>query len=409
MSNAVRTRPSIDQIRQQFPSLKDGFVFFENAGGSQVPYMVADAIRDYMLTSYVQLGAGYEASRKATATVSEAHRFITEFVNGTEKGQVVLGPSSTQLIYMLAECYQRLLVPGDEIIIAETAHEANAGPWQRLERYGFVIRTWRVDRESFGLSLDNLKTLLNERTKIVAFPQVSNLLGQIEDVKAFTEVVHQAGARVVVDGVAYAPHRAIDVADWDVDWYVYSTYKVFGPHMGALYGKREAFAELTGPNHFFIPKDDPYKFELGGASHEGCAGLLALKPYWQMLAGTDEDVNYGVIKAAFDVVTDLELPVQKTLLDYLSGHPRIRVIGTTDSDRDRVVTIGFVHETMKPVDIVAAVDKSGIGIRYGHMYAYRLCKALGINTEAGVVRVSGAHYNTVEEAEKLIGVFDSIF
>ena len=109
---------------------------------------------------------------------------------------------------------------------------------------------------------------------LVAFPHVSNLLGEIVDVAEVTSLAHQSGARVVVDGVAYAPHRAIDVASWKVDWYAYSAYKVYGPHMAVLWGRSDALAELTGPNHFFIPDDEvPYKFEIGGPSHEGCAGI----------------------------------------------------------------------------------------------------------------------------------------
>jgi cysteine desulfurase family protein (TIGR01976 family) len=407
VSPVASKAPSIEAIRARFPSLQSGFIYLENAGGSQVPREVADAMREYMLNNYVQLGAGYEISQRSTAVVAEAHLFINELMNG-KQGQTILGPSSTQLFYMLAECYSRALHPGDQIIIAETGHEANVGPWAKLSDRGFDVRVWRVDPQTRQCSIQGLQGLLCERTKIVAFPHVSNLLGEIVDVKQVTEIAHRAGARVVVDGVAYAPHRAIDVDDWDVDWYAYSTYKVFGPHMGALYGKQEAFEELTGPNHFFIPKDNPYKFQLGGASHEGCAGLLALKEYFAFLTGSEAYEGYNTVKGAFEVIELCELPVQKALIDYLRSKPEITIIGPEHGDSSRVCTVSFTHSKKTPIEIVAEVDRLKIGIRYGHMYAYRLCRTLGIDTQHGVVRVSAAHYNTVEEIKILCDVLESV-
>lgn len=398
--------PSLSEVRAHFPSLQGHVAYLENAGGSQVPKVVADAIHRYMTNTYVQLGAPYDVSRISTAVVDDAHAFINRFMNGEGFGKVILGPSTTQLVTMLAECYSRLLKPGDEIIICETAHEANAGPWARLERFGLVVKTWRLDPATGQCSLADLEALLTPSTKIVAFPHVSNLLGEVVDVAAITELVHRHGARVVVDGVAYAPHRAIDVAAWDVDYYVYSTYKVFGPHMAALYGREDALAELQGPNHDFLPNGDAYKFELGGANHEGCAGLLGLADYLSFLAGGGDGHSRSVIERAWDQAERFEMPIQEQLMDALNANPRVRIIGPTSAGRDRVCTVSFLHETLSPQEITARTDAAGIGIRYGHMYAYRLCKAMGIDPEPGVTRVSLAHYNSPDEIDALIRVMD---
>lgn len=398
--------PSLSDVRAQFPALQGNVAYLENAGGSQVPKVVADAIHRYMTNTYVQLGAPYDVSRASTAVVDDAHDFINRFMNGEGCGKVILGPSTTQLVTMLAECYSRLLKPGDEVIICETAHEANAGPWARLERFGMVVKTWRLDPATGQCSLADLEALLTPNTRIVAFPHVSNLLGEIVDIAAITELVHRNGARVVVDGVAYAPHRAIDVAAWDVDYYVYSTYKVYGPHMAALYGHEDALAELQGPNHDFLPNGDAYKFELGGANHEGCAGLLALADYLSFLAGGGDGRNRSVIERAWDQAERLEMPIQEQLMDALNANPRARVIGPTSAGRDRVCTVSFLHESLSPQEITARTDAAGIGIRYGHMYAYRLCKAMGIDPEPGVTRVSLAHYNSPDEIDALIRVMD---
>lgn len=397
--------PSRDAIRDWFPSLREDFAFLENAGGSQVPAVVADAIREYMLTSYVQLGAGYRHSRRATEVVDEAHAFMETFMNAEGVGKVVLGPSTTALTTLLAAAYGETIRPGDEVIIAETNHEANAGPWARLERFGAVVRIWKVDPATFQCPLSGLEELLSERTRIVALPHVSNLLGHVADVTAVCEAAHRVGARVVADGVAYAPHRAVDVAAWGVDWYVFSTYKVFGPHMAALFGRNEAFEDISGPNHFFIPRTSiPYAFELGGVSHEACAGLLALKPYLRFLAGRETD-DRQTVEGAFAAIEALEREPQERLLDFLRGRDGVRIVGPGDSETC-VGTVSFLSDRHPSDEVSSYADARGIGIRHGHMYAYRLCQALGIPPEPGVVRASLVHYNTPEEVDRLIEVLD---
>jgi len=397
------------RIRKQFPALEGTTVFLENAGGSQVPRVVADRVRDYMLSSYVQLGASYALSEASTRLVAEARDFVRVLMGGWN-GEVILGPSTSALLQMLADCYSRVLRPGQEVVVAESGHEANVGPWQRLERVGVVVRWWEVDRDGCTSPLAWLEQLLSEQTALVAFPHVSNLLGDIEDVRKITDLVHAAGARVVVDGVAYAPHRAMNVDGWGVDWYAYSAYKVYGPHMAALWGRRDALSELTGPNHFFIADDDvPYKFELGGVDHEGCAGLLGLRDYLALLADLTDGgaLDRSAVVRAFDVMTACELPCQAALITYLNARPDVRIVGPTEAGSSRVGTVSFVHSSRSSRAIAEAVDRSDIAIRHGHMYAYRLCQALGFDPEDGVVRVSLVHYNTPEEIARLIEVLDN--
>jgi len=403
ISDAERAR-----IRAQFPALAGDTVFLENAGGSQVPKVVADRIYDYMVSTYVQLGAGYGLSQQATGVVDEAHEFVRLFMNG-RNGEVILGPSTSALLQMLSNCYSKILTQKSTVVVAQTGHEANIGPWKHLARLGFELRWWEMDPKSHTCSMDRLEELLDDRVALLAFPHVSNLLGEIVDVAAITERAHEAGARVVVDGVAFAPHRAIDVEAWNVDWYAYSTYKVYGPHMGALWGRREALAELTGPNHFFIPNDEiPYKFELGGVNHEGCAALLGLRDYLAFLAGVSDSaaLEREDIEKSFALMTACELPLQARLIAYLESRNDVRIIGPKATGAERVGTISFVHESKSSAEITAVVDRSGIGIRHGHMYAYHLCEAAGFDPDDGVVRVSLVHYNTPDEIERLIAVLD---
>lgn len=412
-SETTAATVDIDTIRKQFPALQQETVFLENAGGSQVPAIVADAIRDYMLTTYVQLGAGYDISSICTDTVNRAHDFVNLLMGGSDTGKVILGASCTQLTMMIADCYAPILKPGDEIIISEEGHEANIGPWEKLGQRveGVTVKTWPVDPATGESKLDELAKLLNERTKLVAVPHVSNLRGEILDIKRITEMVHDAGARIVVDGVAYMPHRAPDVAAWDVDWYSYAVYKVYGPHMGGMYGKRDAIRELTGPNHFFIPDGAiPYKFEPGGVSHEGCAGLLAFGEYLNFLSSraADAEVDRQCVLDAYDVMTQCELPLQERFIEYLQSKPKVRIIGPNHAEPSRVGTISFIHESTKSADIAKAAHTANIGIRHGHMYAYRMCEAMGIDLIDGVARVSFVHYNTLDEIERLIAAIDPL-
>ena len=404
----------IARIRNHFPGLAGGTTLLENAGGSQVPESVANAIRDHLLHDYCQLGAGYPASDRATETVDLAHQFMDRYVNGEGIGHVVLGSSCTTLMHVLAGSVGRTLRPGDEIVVCEQGHEANIGCWLDLERLGATIRWWKVDPSSGSLDPEDLRKVLSDRTRIVAFPHASNLLGEIVDVPEVTRMVHDAGGRVVVDGVAFAPHRAIDVRRWNVDFYAWSTYKVYGPHMGALFGRSEAFAELQGPNHFFIADDDvPYKYELGGASHEGCAGLCALAGYLGELCGqtgtTAADCGTDTVQRAFDLMTALEAPVQARLMERLGRHSGVRVVGPISAEvQRRVATVSFLHARRNPIEIVAAAHAAGIGIRNGHMYAHRLTTAMGIDPDPGVVRISAVHYNTVQEIDLLMDALDPL-
>ena len=401
------TENDVRRFRAQFPALKGRTIFLENAGGSQVPAMVIDAVSRYMERGYVQLGAGYDQSRKSTELVGRAHDFVKQLMGG-EDGSVILGPSTSVLLRMLADCYTPKLKSGQEIVVARFGHEANIGPWLRLEAQGVEIRWWELDGVTMSSPIERLDSILTPKTALVAFPHVSNLLGEILDVASVTRLAHAVDARVVVDGVAYAPHRAMEVSDWGVDWYAFSTYKVYGPHMAALWGSNQALSEIRGPNHFFI-SDTPYRFELGGVCHEGCAGILGLSGYLSLLSGSsDSEMNREIIRGAYEVMAACELPLQAKLIEFLETIPGVRIVGPSHGASSRVGTISFVHDRMKSSAITAAVDRTEIAIRHGHMYAYRLCRSLGLEPEDGVVRVSLVHYNTEREIDRLIEVLAEV-
>ena len=421
--------PTIQQIRARFPALNRDTVYLDNAGGSQLPDVVIDAVREFLTTSFVSTGAAYPASVRSTETIRRAHEVVKYYLNaaspdggrvGQGIGEVILGPSSTALCHTLAHAFADAKSAGtlgdrNEIIIGTFGHEANIGPWMRLAHNGFVIREWPAELDTDGTPrplLATLKKLLSSKTLLVAFPQVSNLLGEIYDPKHITDICHAAGAQVMVDGVAYAPHHAPDVAAFGCDWYVYSTYKVFGPHMAALFGRREALENLTGPNHYFIPRNNlPAKWEVGGCSSEGCAMINALWPYACFMADaqqkTSSPLDSATFKHAFGNMAKLEDTLMHRIVSYLSSRPQLRIIGPTTVDERRVCIASFTHSRKSSSEIVKSMNAQGFGIRSGSFYSPRLCEQLSIDPVDGVIRISLAHYNSIEEIDALLLALDT--
>lgn len=383
-------------VRAEFPALASGFGYFDNAGGSQTLARVADRVRDYLLSTNVQLGASYEVSRASSERIAQASRGMAAYVNAAHPSEIVYGSSTTQLLANLALAMRSGISPGDEIVVSRAEHESNAGPWKRLAvATGAVLRWWPVDPDTLRLEPRGLEPLLGPRTRLVAFTHVSNLLGSIHDVAALTKLAHARGAKVVVDGVAYAPHRAIDVRAWDVDYYVFSLYKVYGPHMGALYGKRERLLELDAINHDFIERSElPYKLQPGNLNFELSHGAGGLFEYVEALGGK---------AVAFERIAAHEAALCAPLLSMLRETAAVRILGEPSADpARRVPTVSFTVKGRTPESIVRAVDRHRIGIRHGDFYARTLTEDLGVAGAGGVVRVSMVHYNTPEEVQRLM-------
>lgn len=406
----------IDFVRAQFPALSGEWVYMDNAGGSQTLKQVIARIGEYLTTSDVQLGATYDISQLGVKRVTEAARSIAELINAENESEVILGSSTSMLLRVLSLCLTETFKPGDEVIVTNCDHEANIGPWADMEKRGINVKVWNVNPETLDLHLEDLGPLMNEKTRLVALTHTSNILGTLNPIKDIASFVHERGAKICVDGVAHAPHRLVDVKELDVDFYAFSFYKVYGPHYAVLYGKKAHLLNMPGWNHFFIGQEDiPLKFQPGGINFELSYSLLGLCDYLTGVAKIHADGQppKGLKDAAalaFRCFAEHEETLSVKLIDYLNSKANVRIIGKKEADRDvRVPTISFMVDDMKSSSITEQVDKHKIGIRFGHFYAKRLIDDLGLAPRDGVVRVSMVHYNTVEEVEKLIRVFDNIF
>lgn len=405
---------NVAAIRDFFPGLSGDWTFFDNAGGSQIARPVLDRVNEYLLTSNVQHGASYDVSRLAGERLQEATSAVASMVNASGPDEIIMGPSSSMLARMLAESFGGTLEPGDEIIVSNGDHESNIGPWLGLEERGATIKFWNVREETAALHVVDLDALLSERTRLVAVTHVSNILGQINPIRAIAARVHDAGALLCVDGVAFAPHRRVDVRALDADFYFLSFYKLFGPHHAMLYGRREHLLRLPKTNFYFIDDEDiPYKFQPGNVNYELGYGTLGVLDYLRAAARAHDIDDAGdageMLRLIFDRFATHEQSLTHRFLEFLDSKKRVRVIGPGTADRvTRVSTVSFTVDGADSADIVRAVDRHRIGIRYGDFYSRRLVDALGLASSNGVVRVSMVHYNTRDEVDRLIEALDSL-
>ena len=409
-------RPTLDLdfVRGLFPGLDD-WAYFENAGGSMVPRMVLDRVHAHMTGSRVQPGTGaaYPASGRAQASHELAKQSMAEMLNASPE-EIIIGGSTTINIYVLAAALKPWFAPGDEIIVTNLDHESNSGAWRRLAEGGVVVREWSVNPDNCELEVEALDGLLNARTRLVCFTQCSNITGSVHDVADIVERIHAAGALACVDAVAHAPHARLDVKALDVDFYACSLYKLYGPHLALLYGKREHLLAAKGQNHFFKSEDDiPDKLTVGGPNHDLLAGLPGIIEYFDAVhahhfPGSNADLRER-LGDVFALFAAQEARLARPFGDFLTSKPNVRIIGRPTGDRTlRAPTFSFVVEGRDSLEIQSKMLDSKLAIGAGDFYAARLIDSLGLRAQNGVVRCSMVHYNTGAEVERLIAGLDAI-
>lgn len=394
-------------MRARFAALDGDWALLDNAGGSAPLSAVAARISDYLHRWPVQLGASYAPSAAAGERQAEARRALAGlFANGGGRppapGRVAIGASTTSLLSRLARSLAPTLAPGDEIVVTNADHEANIGAWLRLQDRGVRIRWWPIRPDSMRLELEDLDALLSERTRLICFTHASNLLGSTLDLGPLVARARAAGALTCVDGVAFAPHRALAFENWGVDWYAFSLYKVFGPHCALLCSSEQGAGLLGNLNHEWMdPAEPATRLEPGAWPYELAWGAAAVPEYLEALG-----VHHGA--PAFELIAAHERALTRRLLDWLTTRPGIRIIGAAEVGADRLPTVSFVAAGRCPAEIVQHADHARVGIRHGHFYAPRLVEALGLERASGVVRVSMAHYNTAAEVDGLIRALEPV-
>ncbi|HLK34493.1 MAG TPA: cysteine desulfurase-like protein [Terriglobales bacterium] len=406
----------VNWVREQFPALHtgDNFIFFDNGAGAQIPQVVLHAVEHHLVRHNVQRGGRYGRSQAVDAVLQTARQSVAEFLNARDAREVAFGMNATSFIRLVSLAIGEGLDGRREIVVTDLDHEANIATWIALQSRGANILWWKM-RPDGTLHTDDLRPLLGDRTRLVACAVASNALGSIVDVKEVARMAHAAGAEVFLDAVHYAPHGVTDVQDWDCDYLVCSGYKIFAPHMGFLWGKLELLQRLPTFREDFIPDAAPAKIEVGTYVYENVAGMDAAVGYLRELgrrtAPDSREVSpRAALVNSMEEIRRYERVMVGELLRRLAEIDNVTVYGIQDAKRleRRVPTVCFNVQGMAAAEVAEQCARYGIGVRDGNMYSPRLLRRIGVSPEAGAVRVSLAHYNTVEEIEKFISAMQAI-
>ncbi|MEM1412294.1 MAG: aminotransferase class V-fold PLP-dependent enzyme [Pseudomonadota bacterium] len=394
-------------VRGQFPAFSepslDGIVHLENAGGSYACGAVIERLNRFYRQTKLQPYYPAAPSLAGGAAMDEARTRWAGWL-GVGEDEVHFGPSTSQNTYVLAQALRRWLKPGDEVIVTNQDHETNIGALARLAEEGFVVHQWCVNPETGALEEADLETLLSDRTRVVAFTHCSNVVGTVNPVARWCEKIRAVGALSIVDGVSAAPHGTPWLPELGADVYLFSLYKVYGPHLGVMTLGRAWNERLPNQGHFFNAGKSTARFTPAGPDHAQIAAAAGVMDYFDALdrhhfPGADAAAG-GAPRRVHALLRGRETELLAPLLRRLGELPGARIIGSTRAV-DRAPTVSLQFEGHRAQHLCEALAAQGIGTGYGNFYAYRLMEALGIDPEIGVLRCSLVHYNTAQEVAAL--------
>src|SRR5262245_2537338 len=308
----------VETLRKQFPALEraGSFVFLDNAAGAQVPQIVLDAVNRHLIDRNVQRGGRYPHSVAVDASVAHARTSVAALLNARSPNEIAFGMNATSFIRLVSLAIAQVFDQRNEIVITDIDHEANIATWLALERFGARFTWWKM-RDDGRLHIEDLKPLLNDRTRLVAVTLCSNVLGSIVDVRAAADLAHAAGAEIFLDAVHYGPHGTIDVQAFDCDYLVCSGYKIFAPHMGFMWGRFELLKALPFFREDFMPDEPPFKIEAGTFVYENVAGMDAAVQYLadlgRSLKGLSGSSTQATMQADVGVATAAIRAYEQTL------------------------------------------------------------------------------------------------
>ena len=406
----------LSAIRSQFPSLDRPDIFFDNPGGTQIAKQSLERINRYLIECNANHGGAFANSIASDAVLDKAHQAMADFYNASSPEEIVFGNNMTTLTLYISRSISREWKEGDEIVVTRLDHDANVTPWVLAAQDRGVKVNWvDFDVEDGTLKLDDLQKALERKPRLLAVGYASNGLGTINPVEKIVKMAHEAGTMVYIDAVQYAPHGPIDVQKLDCDFIVTSSYKFFGSHAGILYGKRELLEKLFAYKVRPATNELPGKFETGTQNHEGIAGVLGAIEYFEWvgktfgdayhdrLSGNDYQGRRLELKKAMLAIHAYEFGLSRALLSALEAIPGLHLYGLSDPNRleDRVATFSFRLKDLPPRKVAEQLAEQGIYVWDGNYYALNVTERLGVEDSGGMVRVGAAHYNTLEEVERL--------
>jgi cysteine desulfurase family protein (TIGR01976 family) len=380
---------TIDAVRARFTALQQPIAFFDGPGGTQVPDSVIDAIAAYLREANANTGGPFATSRATDTLVTHARATAAGFL-GADIDEVVFGANMTTLNFALSRAAARNWSEGDEIVCTRLDHDGNVSPWLEIARdKQLTVRFADVD-DDCRLDLDHVRSLLSERTRVVAFPWASNAVGTVTPVAEIVELAHEAGALAWVDAVHYGPHGRIDAEAVGADVLLCSPYKFYGPHLGLAFGRRELL-ESWRPYKVRPAGDFPVgsRYETGTLAHELLAGIVAAVEYLDELG--------------WDFISERERTLGQQFLDGLPERWTLHGVPTMD---ERVATFAVTSSAISPAVAAEQLGDRGFAVWHGDYYAVEIMRRLGLAD--GALRVGIVHYNTEDEVARLLDVLATL-
>jgi cysteine desulfurase family protein (TIGR01976 family) len=394
---------STAEIRSHFPALEREHggrpvAYFDGPGGTQVPRAVVEAVSDYLYHHNANTHWAYPTSAETDEIIERSRESLADFL-GASHDEIVFGANATTLAYHVSRTLGRTFSAGDEVVVTELDHHANVAPWQALARErGVRLRVVRMDTETGQLDWGDFEAKVSGRTRLVAVGAASNALGTINDTARALRLARDAGAYLFVDAVHYAPHRLTDARALACDFLVCSAYKFYGPHVGALFCRRELLESLPFPKLIPAPDYAPEVAETGTQNHEGIAGAAAAVDFLASLA--PGATRRERLRAAFRELDARGARLTKMMWDGLSGIEGVRLYGPPP-DAARTPTVAFTVRGVKSTDVARRLAARGVFVSHGDFYAATVVERLGLGEE-GLVRAGCACYTDESEVERLV-------
>ena len=395
----------IEKIKADFPIFQSGdFIYLDNAATTQKPYTVVEAMKHYYETENANPLRGlYDLSIKATDAYEKARESVAKFIHAKSPEEIIFVRNATEALNLVAQSYGRaFLREGDEVLITIMEHHSNLIPWQQIAKEkGAVLRFLEPDEEGL-ISEETFKRALNDKVKIVAMAEVSNVLGNRQNIEKFVKLTHEKNAIFVCDGAQSVPHRKVDVTESDVDFLAFSGHKIYGPMgIGVLYGKKEILEKMPpflfgGEMIEYVTKEEatwaelPHKFEAGTVNVGGAVGLQAAIHY--------------VEKLGFSFIEERERELSAYLMDGMKDIPHIRILGSKNGEHHHGI-MTFTIDGVHPHDIAEILDSHHLCIRAGHHCAQPLMKFMGTPSTS---RVSLGLYNTKSDVDAFLSAVKTI-
>lgn len=389
------------QVRGRFPALsrvddEKQVIYFDGPGGTQMSDYALESMNRYIRNGMANLHGTFNTSIATDTMLDDAREAVSDLL-GCQANEVAFGANMTTLAFSIARSLTSFIEEGDEIVVTELDHRANVDPWITLAKeLGAIVKFIKLDPNNFTLQLDELDTIITEKTKLVAVGMSSNVTGTVTDVKAVVAKAKEYGSLVVIDAVHAVPHLPIDVQDIGCDILLCSAYKFFGPHVGIAVVREELFEKLPVYKLQPAPTEIPYKLETGTQNHEGIAGVIGAIRFI-------EDLGHGVTRrerllSGMASIEDYEKELSEDIESFLMSLPNVRLFRA--SSGPKTPTFAFTIENHNSRDITTWLAKEyNMSVADGDFYASTMAGILGVHEVGGWVRIGLAPYNTNEEIQ----------